>query len=622
MSAPTSDPLFGLDSINWSQLNHAYGSADDVPVLLKQLQSTDPEVYLTAFDAFWSNIYHQGTRYSASVEAVPFLYALFDHQTTKNRDGLLYMITSLAVGHPDWSIPDGVDLAKWQQQINNYDATKHGYALDEFRTYEAAEKGLAFVIRSLREESPLIIKITAAHHLAYFPRQIETSVPALLNLIGRDRCLMVRSTAVLALAILFAPTNDQSKRANTIHQIRSLYNNSCDEKMADEIFTWSCAVALLILGIAEEEFVEKARRVLTDEAYLCQLEEGLSPDTWFPFAMFGLRNLATTVLSKRPAHQLITDSLGQLILSIYWSGEYENTYRLLQDENWANPHDMRVTAAVVDALAGMEAPRRSRRLARVSQPSDNTSSDPEVSIPHRARRTRPASNLCSSSERHERARKPHNSQARVKKYAHLPLLRDTLVPNLICVFVGMNPGIQTATAGHAYAHPSNHFWRLLHTSGCTDRRCLPEEDGDLPHLYAMGNTNLVGRPSRTTSELSKQEMAEGTPILEDKIRRYKPEAVCFVGKGIWEAVWRWRYGRDPTKEEFKYGWQAETENLGKSKDGTEEYDAQGRVWSGAAVFVATSTSGLAASLSMQEKEAIWNALGGWVQKRREDRSLS
>ncbi|RBR19340.1 hypothetical protein FVER53590_08412 [Fusarium verticillioides] len=267
----------------------------------------------------------------------------------------------------------------------------------------------------------------------------------------------------------------------------------------------------------------------------------------------------------------------------------------------------------------MEVTRRSQRLAQVLHTSDNTPSDAEASIPRRAKRARPGSVLSSSLERHGRTRKPRTSQARLKKYAHLPLLRDTLVPNLICVFVGMNPGIQTATAGHAYAHPSNHFWRLLHTSGCTDRLCLPEEDGDLPHLYAMGNTNLVGRPSRTTSELSKQEMAEGTPVLEDKIRIYKPEAVCFVGKGIWEAVWRWRYGCDPTKEEFKYGWQDESENIGRSKDGIQGRDNRGRVWDGAKVFVATSTSGLAANLSMEEKKAIWSDLGVWVKRSREER---
>lgn len=37
------------------------------------------------------------------------------------------------------------------------------------------------------------------------------------------------------------------------------------------------------------------------------------------------------------------------------------------------------------------------------------------------------------------------------------------------------------------------------------------------------------------------------------------------------------------------------------------------------MFVATTTSGLAAGMSMAEKEAIWSELGRWVVKRREER---
>jgi len=122
--------------------------------------------------------------------------------------------------------------------------------------------------------------------------------------------------------------------------------------------------------------------------------------------------------------------------------------------------------------------------------------------------------------------------AGASKYAHLSPLVDILEPNLICVFVGTNPGVQTATAGHAYAHPSNHFWRLLHSSGLTDRRLKPEEDRSLPALYCMGNTNIVDRPSKNAAELSKEEMAAGTANLDAKFLNYKPEAVCIVGKGI------------------------------------------------------------------------------------------
>jgi len=187
-----------------------------------------------------------------------------------------------------------------------------------------------------------------------------------------------------------------------------------------------------------------------------------------------------------------------------------------------------------------------------------------------------------------------------------------LAPNLICVFIGLNPGIATATQGHAYAHPSNLFWKLLHSSGCTTRRCAPEEDGDLPRLFSLGNTNIVARPTRNGSELSKEEMDASVHILEEKIRKYKPEAVCIVGKSIWESIWRVKHGRKIKKEEFRYGWQDEEDNMGN-------IDVEEK-WEGAKVFVACSTSGLAASLLPAEKEKIWKELGVWVEQRRTERA--
>jgi len=222
-----------------------------------------------------------------------------------------------------------------------------------------------------------------------------------------------------------------------------------------------------------------------------------------------------------------------------------------------------------------------------------------------------------SSPRPKKKRIP-SKYADPSKYAHLAPLVDILEPDLICVFVGTNPGVKTATAGHAYAHPSNLFWRLLHSSGLTDRRLKPEEDRSLPDLYCMGNTNIVERPSKDAAELSKEEMAAGTASLDAKFLKYKPEAVCIVGKGIWESIWRYRYGKALGKKDFKYGWQDEEHNMGK---GEGKFDADGRDWKGAKVFVTTSTSGLAASLKPAEKEAIWKPFGEWVQKRREERGF-
>jgi len=98
-------------------------------------------------------------------------------------------------------------------------------------------------------------------------------------------------------------------------------------------------------------------------------------------------------------------------------------------------------------------------------------------------------------------------------------------------------------------------------------------------------------------------------VLEEKIGKCRPDAVCIVGKSIWESVWRVKKGKGIKKEEFKYGWQDEGENMGVVEG-----------WDGAKVFVACSTSGLAANLSREEKARIWRELGVWVETRRTERA--
>ncbi|CAG8875969.1 unnamed protein product [Penicillium nalgiovense] len=175
----------------------------------------------------------------------------------------------------------------------------------------------------------------------------------------------------------------------------------------------------------------------------------------------------------------------------------------------------------------------------------------------------------------------------------------------------VNPGIMTGVTGYAYAHPSNLFWKLLYSSGITSIRHIPADTYKLPALYSVGNTNIVERPTRDASMLSRAEMDAGVPVLEAKVAAQRPEVVCLVGKSIWEAVWRVRHGRGIRKEEFRYGWQSETENMGRGDD-----------WAGAPVFVATTTSGLAAGMKPAEKEAVWAELGSWVVKRRQERGLN
>ena len=66
-------------------------------------------------------------------------------------------------------------------------------------------------------------------------------------------------------------------------------------------------------------------------------------------------------------------------------------------------------------------------------------------------------------------------------------LPDLLRPGLDLVFVGTNPGEESARRGRYYAHPGNGFWPALSASGLVSRAVTCEDDRALGELG-------VGRP--------------------------------------------------------------------------------------------------------------------------------
>ena len=117
---------------------------------------------------------------------------------------------------------------------------------------------------------------------------------------------------------------------------------------------------------------------------------------------------------------------------------------------------------------------------------------------------------------------------------------DVIAPGLDVLFVGINPGLLSARAGHHFANPSNAFWRLLHESGFTPRRMAPHEDYQLPR-FRLGITNIVARETAGASELTRDELSLGAASLGRRIRRFKPRAVVFVGVTVWAPFAR-RFG--------------------------------------------------------------------------------
>jgi hypothetical protein len=87
-----------LARVDWSQLSHAYGSADDLPILIARRASGDEATARAASHELWGTVWHQGTVYEASAAAVPALAMLARDTATVDRLDLVLLLSSIATG--------------------------------------------------------------------------------------------------------------------------------------------------------------------------------------------------------------------------------------------------------------------------------------------------------------------------------------------------------------------------------------------------------------------------------------------------------------------------------------------------------------------------------------------
>jgi hypothetical protein len=88
--------LEGLDRVNWGRLTAAYGPASNTPDHIRWLASSRPKESKEARQALYATIFHQGTRYPATVPAVPFLFELLDEPVTPEKGEIVRLLDSVA----------------------------------------------------------------------------------------------------------------------------------------------------------------------------------------------------------------------------------------------------------------------------------------------------------------------------------------------------------------------------------------------------------------------------------------------------------------------------------------------------------------------------------------------
>lgn len=101
--------------IDWSQLKHTYGTAEDIPGLLGQLE---PIGSTQAWSDLWSRLCHQGSVYSASHAALPTLTRLARDWSNADRAdplilaGAIFSSVDQPYGEPDPRITYATELTE------------------------------------------------------------------------------------------------------------------------------------------------------------------------------------------------------------------------------------------------------------------------------------------------------------------------------------------------------------------------------------------------------------------------------------------------------------------------------------------------------------------------------
>jgi double-stranded uracil-DNA glycosylase len=114
-------------------------------------------------------------------------------------------------------------------------------------------------------------------------------------------------------------------------------------------------------------------------------------------------------------------------------------------------------------------------------------------------------------------------------------LPDIIAEHLAVVFCGVNPGMTAATSGHHFAGRSNRFWRAIHLAGFTPEEILAQNDRTILQ-YGCGLTAVVDRPTARADQLTAQDFKDAAEHFEQKMARYAPRFVGFLGKAAYCAL--------------------------------------------------------------------------------------
>lgn len=183
--------LSGLDDVDWSSLHHAYGTAEEVPGLLRAMASSHPDSHAKALSRFANVVHHQGDVTSCTTAAVPFLLELARTPGLPDRAGIVALLVSIGTNA----------IERYDEVFADYAGEESNHALAADLIRDRAEDFIAFTLADDHR-----LRHAAIPALAQFidngPRAVDL-VQGRLRRAKRptERLLLVNTMAQLALRL-------------------------------------------------------------------------------------------------------------------------------------------------------------------------------------------------------------------------------------------------------------------------------------------------------------------------------------------------------------------------------------------------------------------------------------
>jgi hypothetical protein len=174
-----------LDAVPWAQVSDAYGPASDVPTQIRALAASDPAQRNTAFGQLFTNIWHQGTVYEASIHALPFLIDLLRNKLVPDpdRDSLAMLIACIITGHGYWEAHQAITLTNpfTKRPVPKPEDLEEKIAKEQQIVAEVRRRGAEAVdlLLPYLQNSHADIRVTVAESFGHYPDRNDVLVPAL-----------------------------------------------------------------------------------------------------------------------------------------------------------------------------------------------------------------------------------------------------------------------------------------------------------------------------------------------------------------------------------------------------------------------------------------------------------